>query len=60
MKIDHFRGHCLFTKDSKEELAFEKNTLALKVIVEIFALCNMITFEFRNLKCDSEKAVMLR
>jgi len=26
----------------------------------MFALCNMMNFEFCNLKCDPEKAIMLR
>ena len=26
----------------------------------MFALCNMMTFEFTNLKCDPEKALTLR
>jgi len=60
MTLDHFREHCLCLKGTTEELPFGENTLVFKVVGEMFALCNMMTFEFCNLKCDPEKAIMLR
>jgi predicted DNA-binding protein (MmcQ/YjbR family) len=60
MTLDHFREHCLSLKGTTEQLPFDENTLVFKVMRKIFALCNMMTFEYCNLKCDPEKAIMLR
>ena len=60
MNLDHFREHCLSLKGTTEELPFDENTLVFKVMGKMFALCNMMTFEFTNLKCDPEKAIVLR
>ena len=60
MTLDHFRECCLSHKGTTEELPFDENTLVFKVLGEIFALFNLMTFEFCNLKCDSEKAKILR
>ena len=60
MTLDHFREHCLSFKGSIEKLPFDENTLVFKVLGKMFALCNMMTFEFTNLKCDPEKAINLR
>ncbi|MFQ3332440.1 MAG: putative DNA-binding protein (MmcQ/YjbR family) [Thalassomonas sp.] len=60
MTLDHFREHCLSLKGTTEELPFNENTLVFKVLGKMFALCNMMTFEFTKLKCDTEKAITLR
>ena len=60
MTLDHFREHCLSFKGTTEELPIDENTLVFKVVGKMFAFCNMMTFEFCNLKCDPEKAIMLR
>ena len=60
MNLDHFRKHCLSLKGTTEQLPFDENTLVFKVVGKMFALCNMMTFEFTNLKCDPEKAIVLR
>ena len=60
MTLDHFREHCLSLKGTTEELPFDENTLVFKVVGKMFALCSMMTFEFCNLKCDPEKAIILR
>lgn len=60
MTLDHFREHCLSLKGTTEQLPFDENTLVFKVMGKMFALCNMMTFEFCNLKCYPEKAIMLR
>jgi predicted DNA-binding protein (MmcQ/YjbR family) len=60
MTLDHFREHCLSLKGTTEQLPFDENTLVFKVMRKIFALCNMMTFEYCNLKCDPEKAIRLR
>ena len=60
MTLDHFREHCLSLKGITEQLPFDENTLVFKVMGKMFALCNMLTFEYCNLKCDPEKAIVLR
>ena len=60
MTLDHFREHCLSLKGITEQLPFDENTLVFKIMGKMFALCNMMTFEFTNLKCDPEKAIVLR
>ena len=60
MTLDHFREFCLSFKGTTEELPFDENTLVFKVLGKMFAFCNMMSFEFCNLKCDPEKAINLR
>jgi predicted DNA-binding protein (MmcQ/YjbR family) len=60
MTLNHFREHCLSLKGTTEQLSFDENTLVFKVMGKMFALCNMMTFEYCNLKCDREKAIVLR
>ena len=60
MTLNHFREHCLSLKGTTEQLSFDENTLVFKVMGKMFALCNMMTFEYCNLKCDPEKAIKLR
>ena len=60
MTLDHFREYCLSLKGTTEELPFDENVLVFKVLGKMFAFCNIMTFEFCNLKCDPENAIMLR
>jgi predicted DNA-binding protein (MmcQ/YjbR family) len=60
MTLDQFREYCLSLTGTTEDLPFDENTLVFKVVGKMFALCNMMTFEFTNLKCDPEKAINLR
>jgi predicted DNA-binding protein (MmcQ/YjbR family) len=60
MTLDHFREYCLSFEGTTKQLPFDENTLVFKVLGKIFSLCNMMTFEFTNLKCDPEKAIILR
>ena len=60
MTLDHFREFCLNFKGTTEDLPFDENTLVFKVMGKMFALCNMMSFKFVNLKCDPEKAITLR
>jgi predicted DNA-binding protein (MmcQ/YjbR family) len=60
MNLDQFREYCLHFKGATEELPFDENTLVFKVMEKMFSLCNMMEFEFCNLKCDPEKAMELR
>ncbi len=60
MTLDELREYCLAFKGVTEELPFDEDTLVFKVLGKMFALSNMMTFEFINLKCNPEKAIELR
>ena len=60
MNLDQFREYFLHFKGVTEHLPFDENTLIFKVMGKMFALCNMMKFEFCNLKCNPEKAMELR
>ena len=60
MSLDHFREYCLSLKGITEQIPFDENILVFKIMRKMFALCNMMTFEYCNLKCDPEKAIRIR
>jgi predicted DNA-binding protein (MmcQ/YjbR family) len=60
MNIEDFRNYCIAKKGVTEEFPFDRNTLVFKVMGKIFALTDVEEFDFINLKCDPEEAVLLR
>lgn len=60
MNIKEFKKICLSFGGAEEDFPFDDNTLAFKVMGEIFALTDADTFESISLKCDPVKAAMLR
>ena len=60
MNLDSFRTFCLQMKGVSEETPFDAVTLVFKVMGKMFALADMDDFQSINLKCDPEKAVVLR
>lgn len=60
MNILTFREYCLTFDAVTEEFPFDENTLVFKVCGKMFALCDVDEFESINLKCDPDKAVLLR
>ena len=60
MNIEAFRELCLSKPGTNEETPFGPDTLVFKVMGKLFALTDLNTFESVNLKCDPERAVMLR
>ena len=60
MNIEEYRDYCLAKPLTTESFPFDENTLVFKVAEKMFALTNVETFHFINLKCDPEKAVALR
>lgn len=60
MNIEEFRDYCIAKKGVTESFPFDKNTLVFKVMGKMFALADIETFEFINLKSDPEKAIELR
>lgn len=47
-------------KGVTEEFPFDSNTLVFKVMGKMFALTDVDNFESINLKCDPERAILLR
>ena len=60
MTLDHFREYYLSFKGTSEDLPFDENILVFKVMGKMFALTNLLNFEFVNLKCNPEKVIELR
>ncbi|MEX2601826.1 MAG: MmcQ/YjbR family DNA-binding protein [Balneolaceae bacterium] len=60
MNILTFREYCLTFDAVTEEFPFDENTLVFKVHGKMFALCDVDEFESINLKCDPDRALLLR
>lgn len=60
MNIEEFRNFCLSKKGATESLPFDEKTLVYKVGNKMFALADMVSFRFANLKCDPEKSIDYR
>lgn len=60
MNIEEYREYCLVKKGVTESFPFDNNTLVFKVMGKMFALSDINTFVFINLKCDPERAIELR
>lgn len=60
MNIITFREYCLSFKGVTEGTPFGEDVLVFKVKGKIFCTTHIDSFEFTNLKCDPDKAVLLR
>ncbi|MEL6539479.1 MAG: MmcQ/YjbR family DNA-binding protein [Bacteroidota bacterium] len=60
MDIESFRSYCLCKEKVTETFPFDERTLVFKVAGKMFALADVHLFESINLKCDPEKALLLR
>jgi len=60
MDIENIRKICLSKKGVTESFPFDETTLVFKVMNKIFCLLNLDYPHTINLKCDPERAVMLR
>lgn len=60
MNIEEFRTYCLSKPATTEGTPFGPDVLVFKVAEKMFALCDIQKFESINLKCDPEKAILLR
>jgi len=61
MNVEQFRDYCLSKKGVEESFPFSESTLVFKVMGRMFALTNLDRDEFKvNLKCDPERAILLR
>jgi len=60
LNLEVFRDYCLNRDGTEESLPFGNETLVFKVYGKIFALCSLDNFVSANLKCDPQKAQLLR
>jgi predicted DNA-binding protein (MmcQ/YjbR family) len=60
MTLGFFRSHCLAKFGATEDTPFGEDTLCFRVGGKIFALLNMDSFQYVNLKCEPEQASDLR
>ena len=60
MNIESLRDYCLSKKMAKESFPFGEDTLVFKVMNKIFLLCGLNQSDRFNVKCDPEKAILLR
>ncbi|MFC2100207.1 MmcQ/YjbR family DNA-binding protein [Bacteroidota bacterium] len=60
MDIESFRDYCLSLKAVTEEFPFDEVTLVFKIMGKMFALTGLDESFRINLKCEPEKAIMLR
>jgi len=60
MNIEEYREYCLSKGAVTEATPFDEKTLVFKVNGKMFALTNMESFAYVNLKCNPEYAIELR
>jgi predicted DNA-binding protein (MmcQ/YjbR family) len=60
MNIEEFREYCLSKPATSECFPFDENTLVFKVAGKMFALTDIVDAFSINIKCDPEKATVLR
>ena len=60
MNIEEVRTFCLSLKGAEEKMPFDDKTLVFSVRGKMFCATDITTFEFLNLKCDPEEAMILR
>ncbi len=60
MNVEQYREFCLSFDGVTEGFPFDEKVLVFKVMGKMFALTDIEEFEGINLKCDPERAVMLR
>jgi predicted DNA-binding protein (MmcQ/YjbR family) len=60
MFLEDVRAHCIQKAGVTEGFPFDHNTLVFKVFGNMFALMDVDVFDSINLKCDPEKALVLR
>jgi predicted DNA-binding protein (MmcQ/YjbR family) len=60
MNIESLRDYCLSKENAQESFPFGDDTLVFKVMNKIFLLCGLEHSDRFNVKCDPEKALLLR
>jgi predicted DNA-binding protein (MmcQ/YjbR family) len=60
MNIESYRDYCIEKHAVTEGFPFGGGTLVFKVMGKMFALTDVDSFKFINLKCDPDRAILLR
>jgi predicted DNA-binding protein (MmcQ/YjbR family) len=60
MNIESLRDYCISKEKAEESFPFGDDTLVFKVANKIFLLCGLNQCDRFNVKCDPEKAILLR
>lgn len=60
MNIEEYRAYCIEKSGVTESTPFDQKTLVFKVNGKMFALTDMESFKYVNLKCNPEYAIELR
>lgn len=60
MNIEEAREYCISKKACTESFPFDETTLVFKVMNKMFALLSLDEKPLISLKCDPEKAIILR
>jgi len=60
LNVETFREYCMQKPGVTQGFPFDQIVLVFKVMRKMFALTDVDTFEFINLKCDPEVAILLR
>lgn len=60
MNIEQLREYCISCKGVTETFPFDEDTLVFKVSGKAFALISLSEANSVNLKCDPERALLLR
>lgn len=60
MNIEEYYEYCISLNGVTEGFPFDDRVLVFKVMGKMFALTDVETFEFINLKCDPDRSVKLR
>lgn len=60
MNIEELQKYCLSLKATEEKLPFDNKTLVFSVRGKMFCGTDIETYELINVKCNPEKATLLR
>jgi predicted DNA-binding protein (MmcQ/YjbR family) len=60
MTLEYFRDFCLALPYVTEDTPFDVNTLCFRIGGKIFAIIDIESFDYANLKCDPERSIELR
>jgi predicted DNA-binding protein (MmcQ/YjbR family) len=60
LDIEPLQRFCLSLKGTAEKIPFEDEVLVFTVSNKMFCLCNIVRFNFVNVKCTPDLAIELR
>lgn len=60
MTLEFFRDFCLALPHVTEDTPFDANTLCFRIGGKIFAIIDIESFDYANLKCDPERSIEFR